>query len=54
MKEHRLDFIVANDVRKVKAGRAAAIIIGKGTRAVKGTRKELAVAVMDEVVKLLV
>jgi phosphopantothenoylcysteine decarboxylase/phosphopantothenate--cysteine ligase len=55
MKEHRLDIIVANDVRKVKPGKADALIIGgKKASRVKGTRKDLAAALMDEVGKLLV
>jgi phosphopantothenoylcysteine decarboxylase/phosphopantothenate--cysteine ligase len=53
MKEHRLNFIVANDVRKVKSGMADAIIVGKKTRAVMGTRADLACAILDEVVKRL-
>jgi len=53
MKEHKLDFIVANDVRKVKPGKADAVIVGKKPRAVKGSRRDLASAVIDEVGKLL-
>jgi phosphopantothenoylcysteine decarboxylase/phosphopantothenate--cysteine ligase len=54
MRKHKLDLIVANDVRKVKPSKADAFVIGKKTRPVRGTRAELAAAVMDEVVKLLV
>ena len=54
MREHRLDLIVANDVRKVKPGKADAILIGKKQRPIRGTRKDLAIAVMDEVGKFLV
>jgi phosphopantothenoylcysteine decarboxylase/phosphopantothenate--cysteine ligase len=54
MKEYNLDLIVANDVRKVKPGKADAIVVGIKTRAIKGTRADLAKAVIDDVVKLLV
>jgi phosphopantothenoylcysteine decarboxylase/phosphopantothenate--cysteine ligase len=55
MKEHGLEIIVANDVRKVRPGKADAVIIGrKRTSRVVGTRKDLAAALMDEVGKLLV
>jgi len=54
MKEHKLDLIVANDVKKVKPGQTDAIIIGRKQRSVKGSKTGLAVAVMDEVGKLIV
>jgi hypothetical protein len=54
MKEHGLDIIVANDLRSVKPGRADAVIIGRRRSVpVKGTRRQLASSLMDEVGKLL-
>lgn len=53
MREHRLDLIVANDLGKVKPGKADALLVGKGTRRVQGSRRELASAVLDEVERLL-